>query len=374
MLSDDRVDLIKRAFRKLTGRDAQGVWAAPGRVNLIGDHTDYNDGLVLPFAIEREALTAVALRDDTELHCWSRQQEPESWKAYPRGVLRALGAAGVAVSGADIAVDSDVPTGGGLSSSAALECAVAIAVNELAGGGLDRMSLALACQSAENTEVGAATGIMDQVASLYGAAGSLVQLDVRSRVVESLAIDLTGLMLIVVDTGARHSHADGEAGGYAQRRQECADAAAQMGVASLRDADVTLIAELALRSGREGLLGRRAWHVFNENTRVKRAVALVRAGRAAELGPLLTASHISLRDDFEVSSPELDVAVAAALEAGALGARMTGGGFGGSALALARESDASAIRKAVESAYGRRDWPAPTLFRVSPAAGARRLR
>jgi galactokinase len=371
VLSADRVDLIQSAFRKLTGRDPQGVWAAPGRVNLIGEHTDYNDGLVLPFAIEREALTAIALRGDDQLNCWSRQQEPEAWKAYPRGVLRALKAAGLAVSGADLAVDSDVPTGGGLSSSAALECAVATALNDLAGGALERMPLALACQSAENTEVGAATGIMDQVASLYGAPGNLVYLDVRERAVESLAVDLTGLSLIVVDTGVRHSHAEG---GYADRRRECADAAAQMGLSSLRDADVTQVAELALRSGHEGLLGRRAKHVFTENARVRRAVALVRAGRAADLGPVLTASHVSLRDDFEVSAPELDVAVEAALDAGALGARMTGGGFGGSALVLAKESEGGAIRKAVEAAYGRCDWRAPTVFRVTPAEGARRLR
>ena len=370
MLSAERLELIQSAFRKLTGRDAQGVWAAPGRVNLIGEHTDYNEGLVLPFAIEREALIAVALRDDTQLNCWSRQQEPEEWKAYPQGVRRALQAAGVAVSGADLAVDSDVPTGVGLSSSAALECAVALALNDLAGGGLDRMSLARSCQSAENTEVGAPTGIMDQVASLYGAAGSLVYLDVRTRVVEVLEVDLTGLALIVVDTGVRHSHATG---GYAERRRECAEAATEIGVASLRDADVTQVADLAVRSGRAGLLGRRAKHVFTENARVTRAVALVRAGRAADLGPLLTASHASLRDDFEVSAPELDVAVDAALEVGALGARMTGGGFGGSALVLAREADVNAIRRAVETAYGRRDWSGPTVFTVRPARGAHRL-
>lgn len=371
MLSADRVDLIGHAFRKLTGRDAQGVWAAPGRVNLIGEHTDYNDGLVLPFAIDREALAAVALRTDGELRCWSRQHEPVSWEAYPRGVVRALKAAGVGLQGADVVVDSDVPTGGGLSSSAALECAVASALNDLAGGGLDRMDLALACQSAENTEVGAATGIMDQVASLFGASNRLIYLDVRERAVTAVEIDLTGLAFSVIDTEVRHSNATG---GYAARRRECAEAATAMGLASLRDADVSQVAELAGRPGREGLLGRRARHVFTENARVIRAVALVRAGRAADLGPLLTASHVSLRDDFEVSAPELDVAVDAALAAGALGARMTGGGFGGSALTLSRDANVDAVRQAVGSAFAGRDWRQPSVFAVTPAAGARRVR
>ena len=371
VLSVDRIDLIQRAFGKLTGQESQGVWAAPGRVNLIGEHTDYNDGLVLPFAIEREALAAIALRDDDEVRCWSRQKEPVSWEAYPRGVLRALRDAGLPLRGADIVVDSDVPTGSGLSSSAALECAVAMALNDLTGATLDRMALALACQSAENTEVGAATGIMDQVASLFGAAQSLVYLDVRDQAVSTVEIDLTGLALTVINTGVRHSNASG---GYADRRRECAEAAAAMGVGSLRDADVMAVTELAGRPGPEGLLGRRARHVFTENARVTRAVAMVRAGRTAELGPVLTASHVSLRDDFEVSAPELDVAVDAALEAGALGARMTGGGFGGSALALSRADDVPAIRRAVESAYGRLDWAEPAIFTVSPAAGARRLR
>ena len=371
MLSVDRIDLIQRAFGRLTGQEAQGVWTAPGRVNLIGEHTDYNDGLVLPFAIEREALTAVALRDDGDVRCWSRQKEPVSWEAYPRGVLRALRDAGLPLRGADIVVDSDVPSGGGLSSSAALACAVAMALNDLTGARLDRMALALACQSAENTEVGAATGIMDQVASLFGAPQSLVYLDVRAQAVTAVEADLTGLVLTVIDTRVRHSNS---AGGYAERRRECAEAAAAMGVSSLREADVLAVTELAGRTGAEGLLGRRARHVFTENARVTRAAALVRAGRARELGPLLTASHVSLRDDFEVSAPELDVAVDAALEAGALGARLTGGGFGGSMLALSREPEAAGIRRAVETAYGRLDWREPSVFTVSPSAGARRLR
>jgi galactokinase len=340
-------------------------------VNLIGEHTDYNDGLVLPFAIDRQALAAVALRDDDRLLAWSCQREPEAWLAYPRGVLRALRDAGLTLPGADIIVDSDVPTGSGLSSSAALECAIAVALNDLAGGQLSRMDLAAACQSAENTEVGAQTGIMDQVAALFAVAGGLVHLDVRSRETAVIPVDFGDLVLTVIDTGVRHSNTDG---GYGDRRRECAEAAAALGVSSLRDAEMGQVAGLAAADGHDGLLGRRARHVFTENARVTRAVALLRADRAAEVGPLLTASHASLRDDFEVSATELDVAVSAALDAGALGARMTGGGFGGCALALSRQADVPAVRASIEGAYQRRSWAPPQVFRVDPADGARRLR
>ncbi len=369
--SAERPEQIAQTFRERVRREPDGVWGAPGRVNLIGEHTDYNDGLVLPFAIDRQALAAVALREDDRLLAWSCQREPQAWLAYPRGVMRALRDAGLTLPGADIIVDSDVPTGSGLSSSAALECSIALALNDLAGGGLSRMDLAAACQSAENTEVGARTGIMDQVASLFGSAGGLVYLDARDRKVAVVPADFGDLALTVIDTGVRHSNADG---GYGDRRRECSEAAAALGVATLRDADMGRVAALAGSGGTEGLLGRRARHVFTENARVTRAVALMRAGRAADVGPLLTASHVSLRDDFEVSAPELDVAVDAALDAGALGARMTGGGFGGCALAMSHERDLPALRDSVDRAYGRRGWAPPQLFRVAPADGARRLR
>jgi galactokinase len=248
---------------------------------------------------------------------------------------------------------------------------VASAVNDLCDGPLDRMQLALACQQAENDEVGAPTGIMDQVASLFGAEGALVCLDVRTHAVTTVPITLSGLELLVIDSGVRHSNA---ATGYRDRRRECAEAAELAGVSSLRDVDVAQAAQLAAREGRDGTLGRRTRHVFTENARVARAVALARAGRTAELGPLLTASHASLRDDFEVSAPELDVAVDAALEAGALGARMVGGGFGGSVLALVREEAADHVRAAVRASYATLDWATPQIFTVAPAAGAQRLR
>ena len=336
-------------------------------MNTLTTTTDW----ALPFAIDRQALVAVALRDDDELRCWSLQDESASWLAYPRGVHRALVDAGVKVRGADIVVDSDVPSGGGLASSAALECAVAIALNELAGGGLDRMQLALACQSAENTEVGAQTGVMDQVASLFGEAGSMLLFDVRSHQVTPVPAALDGLVLLVVDTAVRHSNAGK---GYSDRRRECREAAALMGVASLRDASMGQVADLAAREGQEGLLGRRARHVFTENVRVTRAAGLLRAGRGRDLGPLLNASHASLRDDFEVSSPELDVTVDAATEAGALGARLVGGGFGGCVLVLAAADAVSGVQQGVQNAYSKLDWPEPSIFPVTPAEGARRFR
>jgi galactokinase len=371
VLSAERVDRVVRAFRERTGRQPGGVWCAPGRVNLIGEHTDYNDGLVLPFAIDRQVVVAVGLREDGRLNAWSAQHETDSWLAYPRGVLRALREAGAPASGADIVVDSDVPMGAGLSSSAALECAIALAISDLAGGGLSRLTLALACQSAENAEVGVQTGLMDQVASLFGEADRLVYLDVQSREIALIPGDFSDLVLTVIDTGVRHSIARSA---YGERRRECAEAAELLGVPTLRESDLGRVALLAGSTGREGLLGRRARHVFTENVRVRRAVTLLQADRGAEVGPLLTASHASLRDDFEVSVPELDVAVDAAVEGGALGARMTGGGFGGCALALSRADDVPAVRLSVERAYGRLDWPPPQGFRVSPAAGARRLR
>jgi galactokinase len=371
MLSDERITKLGHAFREKTGRAPQGGWSAPGRVNLIGEHTDYNDGLALPFAIDRQTLAAVALRDDDELRCWSLQDEADSWLEFPRGVRRALVDAGVKVRGADIVVDSDVPSGGGLSSSAALECAIALALNELAGGGLDRMQLAEACQSAENVEVGAMTGIMDQVASLYGAEGSMVLFDVRSRVVTPVPAELNGLVLLVIDSGVRHSNADA---GYSARRRECAEAAEVMGVSSLREASMLQVADLASQEGHAGLLGRRSRHVFTENVRVTRAAGLLRTGRASELGTLLNASHASLRDDFDVSAPELDIAVEAATEAGALGARLVGGGFGGSVLALVASDGVGAVRSSVDAAFVKQDWKAPAMFPVSPSKGAFRIR
>ncbi len=370
MRLDDRAARVSEAFSRATGREPEGIWTAPGRANLIGEHTDYNDGLVLPFAIDRQAVAAVALRDDGQLRLWTLQDEPEAWTAYPRGVVRALAAAGAVVNGMELVVDSDVPTGAGLSSSAALECAVALALNDLTAAGLTRLRLAEACQWAENHEVGAQTGIMDQVASLFGVTGAMVLFDVRSREIAQVPAELEEVQLLVIDTRVRHSTA---AAGYTERRRECSEAAAAMGITSLRDATVEKVASLAARPGRGGLLGRRARHVLTENARVTRAAAMLRGGRAAELGPLLLASHISLRDDFEVSAPEVNAAVDAAVDAGALGARMVGGGFGGSVLALVPTSSAPAVERRVVRVFRDSGWTEPAVFPVYPAEGAHRI-
>ena len=370
------------AFESLYDRPPDGVWAAPGRVNVIGEHTDYNEGLVLPIAIDRQTLAAVAARSDSTVRVASRQRQGDpvvrklsdlgpgrvrGWAAYPLGVAWSLADGHGVSQGADILVDSRVPLGAGLSSSAALEAAVGLALTEVAGRDVPLTALALACQRAENEVVGAPTGVMDQMASLLGRAGSALYLDCRSLQAEQVPFDLAaaGLALLVIDTRASHDLADGE---YGDRRAACEEAAHRLGVPALRDATLDSI---------EGLpepLRRRARHVVTENDRVQHAVRLLRRGEVAGLGPLLTASHMSLRDDFEVSIPELDVAAATAVEAGALGARMVGGGFGGSVLALLPTGRVDAVTGAVESAYELRGWAAPVAFLVTPAEGARRAR
>jgi galactokinase len=380
----DRVARVAAAFRERAGRDPDGVWAAPGRVNLIGEHTDYNDGFVLPAAIDRLVLAAAGRRDDRRLRLWSLQSEPpadlalaevgpgkvEGWAAYPAGVAWALGQAGVEVGGADLVVDGDVPAGAGLSSSAALECATASALADLEGAGLDRVTLAGLARRAENEVVGVPSGAMDQMVSMLGRAGHALFLDTRSLDTEQvpLPLEAAGLCLVVIDTRAGHRLVDGA---YADRRAACEAAAATLGVPALRDASPAQVQAAADALGEEGL--RRARHVVTENARVLEAVRLLRAGELERLGPLLAASHASLRDDYEVSSPELDTAVDAAVAAGAVGARMTGAGFGGSALALARADLVGRIDQRVRAAFAAAGFGPPAVAAVVPSDGARRL-
>jgi galactokinase len=380
----DRVARVAAAFRERAGRDPDGVWAAPGRVNLIGEHTDYNDGFVLPVAIDRLVLAAAGRRDDGRLRLWSLQSEPpadlhlaevgpgkvEGWPAYPAGVAWALGQAGVEVGGADLVVDGDVPAGAGLSSSAALECATATALADLEGAGLDRVTLAGLARRAENEVVGVPSGAMDQMVSMLGRAGHALFLDTRSLDTEQvpLPLEAAGLCLVVIDTRAGHRLVDGA---YADRRAACEAAAATLGVPALRDATPSQVEAAAGDLGEEGL--RRARHVVTENARVLEAVRLLRAGELERLGPLLAASHASLRDDYDVSSPELDTAVAAAVAAGAVGARMTGAGFGGSALALARTDLVGRIDEQVRAAFAAAGFGPPAVDAVVPSDGARRL-
>ncbi|MCQ1948245.1 galactokinase [Arthrobacter sp. zg-Y1116] len=389
-----RAENLARRFAEVYGPEPDGVWRAPGRVNLIGEHTDYNNGFVLPFAIDRSALVAVRLRrpgetgepdvarlastyapDGGEL---SRAQfrtgglEPGGvggWAAYPAGVVFALEhSAGVVVPGFDLLLDSSVPVGAGLSSSHAVEVAVIVALNELLELGMDRPRMARLTQYAENEFVGAPTGIMDQSASLMGQAGGALFLDCRSLDSETVPLPLArhGLEVLVIDTRVVHSHADG---GYSARRSSCERGAAALGAASLREVPAgTSLNRL------DGETRRRVRHVLGENERVLQVVGHLRAGDVAGIGNLLTASHASLRDDFEVSCPELDLAVDTALAAGALGARMTGGGFGGSAIALVRQEDEDQVRAAVRGAFAGRGFREPALFTVLPADGAGRIR
>ncbi|WP_312180146.1 galactokinase [Arthrobacter sp.] len=372
------------AFQDHYGRPPEGIWSAPGRVNLMGEHTDYNQGYVLPLAINRRARVAAALRPGGLLRMATtaggapaevrvedlRPGVLEGWSRYAAGVPWAFGLRGAEVPGMDILLDSDVPVGAGLSSSAAVECAVALALNDLADTGFSRDDMVLLCQQAENEFAGAPTGILDQSASLLAAEGQALFLDCRTRASRLVPLNLAeaGLVLLVIDTRVSHAH---DSGGYAQRRLDCERAAGSLGLESLRDIDLS---GLVLAAGTlETTQYRRARHVVSENARVLAVVEHLETGRPpARLGPLLDAGHESLRDDFEVSCPELDLAVDAAKAAGALGARMTGGGFGGSAIALVRRDDAGRVGAAVTRAFSRSGYTAPDLFPVEPGPAAAR--
>ena len=373
-----------RAFRELTGRRPDGVWEAPGRVNLIGEHTDYNDGFVLPVAVDRSCRAALAARDDGVLRCFSVQRGPggevavdelsaasgDGWSSYVLGTAWALREAGVPLRGADVVVDSSVPAGAGLSSSAALECSVGLALCDLAGFDVDRTVLARAGQRAETDAVGAPVGLMDQMASVHGRAGHAVLLDCRSLAVQEIPLPFAreGLSLLVLDTQVAHDHATG---GYASRRRACEEAAGLLGVEALRDATVEQVDEAASALGEERL--RRARHVVTENARVLAAAEALRLADLPALGRLLAESHASLRDDFEVSSVELDAAVAAAVDAGAVAARMTGGGFGGSAIAVVPHDRIDAVTHAVVARARELRLPAPVVYEVAASDGARRI-
>ena len=369
-----------RWFRDCYGRDPDGVWHAPGRVNLIGEHTDYNEGFVLPFALAQGVRAAAGRRDDGVLELRSRQAPGPAvrvaagsmtrggmpgWAAYAAGVAWALREAGHAIGGARVAIDSDLPQGAGLSSSAALECATAVALAGLYGVAIASPELARLARRAENDFVGVPAGIMDQSASLECTRGHALLLDCRSLGTTQVPLDMAaaGLELLVLDTGARHEHAGGC---YASRRRACEQAAALLGVQALRD-----VHDLA-GPGRlpDPVLRRRVRHVITDNQRVHEVARLLRSGDVAGMGPLLTESHRSLRDDFEVSWPQADVAVDVATTAGAIGARMMGGGFGGSVIVLAPAGQSAPIVAAVGAEYDRRDWPAPALVPASAEAGA----
>ncbi|MCH7232788.1 galactokinase [Glycomyces sp. L485] len=367
--------IADEVFRTQYGSAPEGIWAAPGRVNLIGEHTDYNEGFVMPFALPFYAVAAAAKSDTWEFHSTYGGGQivradsidgVEGWAAYLAGVAWAMNESGYEVGPARIALHSDVPHGAGLSSSAALECATLLALSGLYGHDIDRTEAARIARKAENEYVGAPTGILDQSASLLCTEGHAMFMDCRDLSREQVPFRLAdeGLAMLVIDTDAPHRHADGE---YAARRADCEQAARLLDVEFLRDAPVDATLE-------DDRLNRRLRHIVTENQRVLDTAAVLKSGSVAGIGELLTASHASMRDDYEISSVELDSAVDAALGAGALGARMTGGGFGGSAIALVEASAAPKIEAAVIEAAAAASLPTPRVFVARAAQGAHRVR
>jgi galactokinase len=370
------------ALRNQTGRQPAGVWAAPGRVNLIGEHTDYNEGYVMPFALAQRVLIAAAPRNDGTWSVTSLNNDSTKifsaadlnpgmagWQAYVAGVVWALQDAGHRVGGADLVLTSDVPEGAGLSSSAALECAVLTALADLNDLDIDGIERAKLARRSENVFVGAPTGLMDQAASTLCTAGHALFFDCRIDAAEQVLFDTTsaGLEILVLDTKTPHALVDSE---YAARRASCEEAARLLGVPALRD--VTDL-DAALDQLPDPVLKRRVRHVVTENARVLEAVSVLRAGRIADLAPLLDASHESMRDDFEITVPQVDLAVKTARAFGALGARMTGGGFGGCIIALVELGNSERIGEAIVDSFAASGYGPPVYFTAVPSAGAQRL-
>jgi len=369
---------IARSFEELYGRKPEVFAEAPGRVNLIGEHIDYSEGFVLPFAIADRAYAAIAARPDGLVRIASHQRKEKifsidisdvkpgskgDWEKYVLGVLWSLGI----TTGVDILVDGSVPSGAGLSSSAALECSVAVGLNALFSLEMSKQDLARATQKAENDYVGMPCGIMDQSVSLMGQAGAALLLDCRDLTTESIPFDVAsaGLELLIIDTQAHHALVDG---GYAERRAACESVAIKLGIPSMRHLTLKV-----LEAHREKLTATefiRARHAVTEIARVLEAVTALRASDFATLGQLINASHASLRDDYAVSCPELDVAVDASLAAGSMGSRMVGGGFGGSAIALIKASDVQKTKDAVLAAFEAKGFKKPRFFTSLPSAGA----
>ena len=390
----DRAAAAERAaqlFEESFGYQPDGVWSAPGRVNIIGEHVDYQDGLCLPMAISHRCFAAAArtptnrlrlrsVQDETVLDIDARTLSPETvtgWPAYVAGVLWALGSriSGASTRGMDILIDGQVPLGAGLSSSAALECSAAEAIEDLLSLGTEPLDRVRATITAETDFAGASTGGLDQSASVLSREGHALFLDCRDFSTRPVPWDLAsqGLALLITDTRAEHSHVDGE---YTARRADSEQAARELGVDTLRDVEATDPAalETLLATIQDEVVRRRAHHVITEIQRVREFDALLAAGtvreNVTELGALLNASHDSLREDYEVTVAQLDVAVDAARAAGAHGARMTGGGFGGSTIALVEAEQAEQVAAAIAAAFTEQGFEAPVFFLALPSEGA----
>jgi galactokinase len=378
------IQAVKDAFRSTFARAAKGVVSGPGRVNLIGEHTDYNDGFVLPIAIEKQTLGAWAPRDDGRIAFASVQQpgkgveidlcEPirpadPGWANYPRGVALELTHAGVELVGCDVLFDSDVPLNAGLSSSASLEVAAAMALLSAAGASLGQAELAKLCQRAENDFAGAPCGIMDQSISIMGAKGHALLLDCRSLETKQVPFHDPRAVLLVVDTQVKHDIGDG---GYPLRRRQCEESAALLGVSALRDAtmDQVLAAFETGRLDEQHLM--RCRHVLGEIERTLQAVDALKADDLEQFGLLMYDSHESLRDDYEVSCEELDAIVESARgRDGVFGARMTGGGFGGCAIVLVETEKADTVSEAIENGFDKKYSRRCPIFTTRAADGAR---
>ncbi|WP_245916782.1 galactokinase [Nocardioides gansuensis] len=364
------------------------TWRAPGRVNLIGEHTDYNDGFTLPFAIAASCTATVRPGGDG-LRAGSAQVDGEvaipltglaeapavpDWARYVLGAAWLLRDRGVDVPPLEVTVDSDVPSGAGLSSSAAVVCSVVTALDDALGLGLAPDELLALSRAVENDVVGAPTGGMDQLASLRSREGHVLFCDMRDLAAEPVPFDLggAGLALLVVDSRAPHAHADGE---YAARRRGCEAAAAALGVPALRDVVIDDLDAALARLDGVGAEEQRRYtrHIVTEDARVLQTVELLRAGRVREIGPLLTQSHVSMRDDFRITVPEVDTAVEVLLAGGALGARMTGGGFGGCVIGLLEAEAVESAAAQVEEAFAEAGFTPPVAFTVTPGPGAHRV-
>lgn len=372
---------IEKKFLETFGEEPDLVAAAPGRVNLIGEHIDYSDGFVLPFAIKDRTFVAVRKRDDSKVRIASAQRRSKvvtvdinqvkpglkgEWERYALGVLWSMGVN----QGVDLMIDGHVPLGAGLSSSAALECSVATAMNHLFDMGYNLEDLARLTQKAENQYVGVPCGIMDQSVSLMATQGSALLLDCRDLSTKNIPFDVasSGLELLIVDTQAHHALTDG---GYAERRASCESAVAKLGITSLRELTMEqLEASRSLLTETEFV---RARHAVTEMQRVLDCVDALGNSDFEKVGRLINQSHASLRDDYTVSCPELDTAVDAAISAGALGSRMVGGGFGGSAIALIQAAKTRETIKAIERAFTSKGFKAPRFFNSLPSQGAELL-
>jgi len=383
--AQEAAESARKIFEAVYGASPAGIFAAPGRVNVIGEHTDYNEGFVLPMAIDRYTAVAVTPRLDGLLRVFSGQGsttitdipvaglapgQRTGWTDYPAGVAWAMIGAGALPAdfkGADMAFSSAVPVGSGLSSSAALECSTGLALAALAGKPISPAELARLSQYAENEYAHVPCGPLDQLSSAFGAADAVLQIDTRTFdiKVHPFALAEVGLTLLVMNTKVQHQHGES---GYADRRAACERSALLLGVPALRDVSFEDLERAATVLDETDL--RRVRHVVTENDRVNRFVSLLQLGplegpRLNSAGELLTASHVSLRDDFEVSCAELDIVVDAALRGGAHGARMTGGGFGGCAIALVSTDRLEKVAETVTEAL-----PAAELFTVVADRGA----